>query len=251
LRNFAIFLLIGNIVWWSWLLYFHKDELISSREVQHAGFAQADKKLRLLSETPLESRVEIPAQTTMSAIDTMPVPQPAAAAVKANAVVVPPEPVQITPAQWCGATSSLASPESAKSLQTDWLKLGGEAEQEQVKEPGSSTWWVYLPAFKDEETARPVLKQLQEKKIDSYYMRTGDLAGGISLGVFSRRDSAVGVQESLKKKGYATDLKEIQRMDTRFQIVLKLPDRERARDPKIQELFGKYRGIQVKEIDCK
>jgi cell division septation protein DedD len=251
LRNFAIFLLIGNMVWWSWQLYFHKGELTPSRAAPHAGFIQADKKLRMLSEASLESRVENPGQATTGAIATPQEPLPLAAPVKADAVVVPPVPVPITPAPWCGATNGLALPENAKSFQEDWLKLGGEAEQEQVKEPVSSTWWVYLPAFKDEEAAKPVLKQLQDKKIDSYFMRTGDLAGGISLGVFSRKDSAVGVQESLKKRGYATDLKEIQRMDTRFQIVLKLQDRERTREPKVQELLGKYRGIQVKEIACK
>ena len=205
----------------------------------------------MLSEASLESGGEIPGQATTTAIDTPQAPQLLAATVKADVVVVPTAPVPITPEPWCGTTNGQASPENAKSLQADWLKLGGAAEQEQVREPVSSTWWVYLPTFKDEEAAKPMLKQLQEKKIDSYYMRTGDLAGGISLGVFSRKDSAIGVQESLKKKGYTTDLKEIQRMDTRFQIVLKLPDRERAKDPKVQELLGKYRGIQVKEIACK
>jgi cell division septation protein DedD len=253
LRNFAIFLLLGNIAWWTWQLFFHKTELTDPKEVQHSTFAQAEKKLLILGEVPLGSRVEmsnrvseLPKGAEVEAQQDSP---PLVSA--ANTVAAPPESVRAIPEPWCGSTDSFASQESTKKIQTEWLKMGGEAEQELVKEPGSSIWWVYLSAVKDEDAAAQVLRQLREKGIDSYYMRTGELAGGISLGVFSRKDSAVGVQGSIREKGYAAEVRAIQRVETKFRITLKLHDREKIHELRAQELLAKYSAMQVKEIACK
>ena len=99
--------------------------------------------------------------------------------------------------------------------------------------------------------AQLVLKQLHDKEIDSYYMRSGELAGGISLGVFSRKESAVSVRDGVRKKGYAAEVKEIARMETRFRLVLMLRDREKIQDPSVKEFLGKYSDVQLKEIACK
>ena len=50
LRNLAIFLLLGNIAWWGWQFNFHGNESVAAKDVQQAGFVQAEMKLRLLRE---------------------------------------------------------------------------------------------------------------------------------------------------------------------------------------------------------
>jgi hypothetical protein len=246
LRNLAIFLLLGNIAWWGWQFNFHGNESVAAKDVQQAGFVQAEMKLRLLREGSPEVHADGPDQNNAGELD-VPQGSPPASAPDGGGLV---EVARSAPEPWCGTTNNIGSAERAKKFQAEWLKKGGEAEQESVREPGTSTWWVYLP-FKDEESAQLVLKQLHEKAIDSYYMRSGDLAGSISLGVFSRKESAAGIKDGIRKKGYSAEMREIPRMETRFLLVLRLSERGKIQDSSVREFLSKYSDIQVKEINCK
>ena len=246
MKNLAIFLLLGNIAWWGWQFYFHGNESVAAKNVQQAGFVQAGMKLSLLREGSPEVHADGVHQNNAGELEVSQGSPPASAPDGEGLVEV----ARSAPEPWCGATNNIGSAERAKKFQTEWLKKAGEAEQESVKELGTSTWWVYLP-FKDEESAQLVLKQLHEKAIDSYYMRSGDLAGSISLGVFSRKESAAGIRDGIRKKGYSAEMKEIPRMETRFRLVLRLSERGKIQDSSVREFLPKYSDIQVKEINCK
>ncbi len=55
-------------------------------------------------------------------------------------------------------------------------------------------------------------------------MRTGELAGGISLGVFSRQKSAEVAQSELDQRGYQSIIKEIPRYVSKAYVTLSAPD---------------------------
>jgi cell division septation protein DedD len=146
-----------------------------------------------------------------------PVPAP-----RAPAPAVVETPVVLQP--WCANTAIFSDQAAAAAFAQGLIDLGATAKVEQRQAPVSSTWWVYLPAFASEREARVVLNELQGKGIDSYYMRNGEMAGGISLGVYSREESARIAQRQLAGQGYTTSLREVFRMEERPYVRLALPD---------------------------
>lgn len=138
------------------------------------------------------------------------------------AVVDAQEPVPVQP--WCASTGMFADQAAAAEFVQGLEDFGADAVVELREEAVSSTWWVYLPAFASEAEARAMLAELQGKGIDSYYMRTGDMAGGISLGVYSREESAGIAQRQLVEQGYMPSIREVLRMEERPFVRLTLPD---------------------------
>ena len=156
-----------------------------------------------------------------------------------------------TPLPWCGQSVIVASSAEAASFLEQWRQMKGSGELHAVQEPTTSTWWVHLPPYKDETEANKKLVELREKKIDSYYMRKGELAGGISLGVYSRKQSAIQVQADLLKKGYKTELKEVYRTESRTRLELRLEDRSRMDGRGVRELLAGFQQLGVQEIPCR
>jgi cell division septation protein DedD len=137
-----------------------------------------------------------------------------------DGVAAAPAPLQ----PWCANTALFPDQAAAAAFAQGLIDLGAEASLEQGQTPVSSTWWVYLPPFAVEAEARAVLAELQGKGIDSYYMRSGDMTGGISLGVYSREESARIAQRQLAGQGYTTSLREVFRLEERPYVRLVLPD---------------------------
>lgn len=246
MKNFAIFLLLTNILLWAWQ-FSPTNELPGHQGAQTAvsSFEPGNRKLQLLSElTPAEEVKPIESSVERS-------PGIATQENKASEPAVPPPPAQALQIQWCGQSASVTNSADAVRFLGKWRQLNGTGELLTLQEPTTSTWWVHLPAFKDETEANKKMMELREKKIDSYYMRTGELAGGISLGVYSRKQSAAQVQADLLKKGYKTELKEVFRTESRSRLELRLQDRSRREEQDVRELLAGFQQLGVQEIPCK
>lgn len=155
------------------------------------------------------------------------------------------------PEMWCGLSDVFQTEEEANDWLSKWVSAGGVGSANPVVAPVSSTWWVHLPPFAAEADARVMLAELQTKKIDSFYMRTGELAGGISLGVFSRKESAYLWQADLQKRGYPALVKEIPRMGKLFQVAIELRARPLLAQPEFEEFLSPQSKPGVREIPCK
>ena len=95
-----------------------------------------------------------------------------------------------------------------------------------------------------------MLAELQEKNIDSYYMRSGDMAGGISLGVYSRQESALIEQQRKADQGYATSIREVLRMGDRLYVELVMPDGALREAPEWTDFLASAGGVNVVENAC-
>ena len=118
------------------------------------------------------------------------------------------------------------------------------------EEAVSSTWWVHMPAFATEAEAQAMLRELQDRNIDSYYMRTGEMAGGISLGVYSRQESAGIAQRQLAGQGYATSIREVFRMEERPFVRLELPDGAVRESPEWTAFLAAAGPVELTEFAC-
>lgn len=89
--------------------------------------------------------------------------------------------------------------------------LDVSARIQDIEIPGEQSYWVYLPPRDSRKQAFNQLRELQAKGIDSYVIPKGELANGISFGMFSQADLAASRLEDMRGRGYAAELKEITR----------------------------------------
>ncbi|MGD8177418.1 SPOR domain-containing protein [Marinimicrobium sp. ARAG 43.8] len=87
-------------------------------------------------------------------------------------------------------------------------------------------YWVHLPPELSQRAALLRLHELQAKQIDSYVIPRGELANGISFGMFSREALAVARQEALRQQGYDAKIHEIER--THRELWLTMPSAQAA-----------------------
>ncbi|VFS74872.1 sporulation protein [Pseudomonas aeruginosa] len=115
----------------------------------------------------------------------------------------------------------------------------------------SVDYWVYLPPLASREAALRQLKELQARNIDSYLIGEGVLANGISLGMFSARDSAESAQARLKTAGYEAELKELPRGQRDFWVRVAPGSRRLVDEQLLQELARDFKGLQHQIMSCK
>lgn len=246
MRAFVILLLLANIAGWVVLFWTSRNGFEVVQQVEEFHFERAPRELQLLDTSRVsvrETQAATSAAVRVQAIEAVvAVEAPQSSVVSASTVT------QIE--SWCGVSDMLETADQADAWLTAWTGLGGEGQLTTTEEVASSTWWVHLPPFENESDARVVLKELQEKGIDSFYMRTGELVGGISLGVFAIRDSAFLVQADMVKRGYKAEVKEVQRMATRIRVSARLANRAMLEESAVQSLLRDSAAVSLHEIPC-
>lgn len=80
-----------------------------------------------------------------------------------------------------------------------------------IEIPGEVSYWIYLPPRESRKQAFMELRELQAKGIDSYVIPKGELANGISFGMFNQPTLARNRLEDMRSRGYPAELKEITR----------------------------------------
>ncbi len=81
-------------------------------------------------------------------------------------------------------------------------------------------YWVYLAPLASRQAAVRQLKEMQARQIDGYLITKGELANGVSLGMFAREDSAYSVAERLKEAGYEPSVRTIERTQRLYWIIV-------------------------------
>ncbi|TDQ36368.1 SPOR domain-containing protein [Thiopseudomonas denitrificans] len=94
------------------------------------------------------------------------------------------------------------------------LGIAGQVVQKDV--PAEEEFWVYMPPLSSRAATLRLLKELQARKLDGYLITQGELANGISLGIFPHENSAEAVLERLQMAGYQAQIKKISRNQTAY-----------------------------------
>ena len=115
------------------------------------------------------------------------------------------------------------------------LKRELKAEQE---------FWVFLPPLSSRAATLRLLKELQARKFDGFLIAQGELANGISLGIFSQENSANMVLERLRVAGYQAQVRKIMRNQAAYWLEVP-PEGQRLLDEKILATLRKdFPGMQ-------
>lgn len=205
MRWIVISLVLFNIMFllWNWLEYSHSRGL-EAMNTGSAGVLSQEMlgaKLTLLRERPtrpiLVSGEVKDATTALVAGETAEHTDVAPVATNVEAV---------ESVQYCLLLGPYPESGAAKILLDRLRALQIEGKYAAIEVAGEPDYWVYLRPEPTKELAAVKLKELQEKKIDSFIVPQGEIANGISLGVFDKQENAEKRQREIVEFGYDAQL---------------------------------------------
>lgn len=140
--------------------------------------------------------------------------------------------------------------DDAASVEQRLLSLDIQSRVQSVDAAAGVDYWVYLPPLASRQASLRQLRELQARKIDSYIITQGDLANGISLGIFPRSDSAQSVMQRLRDAGYMPFLRELTRAHRSFWVRISPQSRRLADDSLLQRLAVDFKGLEQQLMPC-
>ena len=138
----------------------------------------------------------------------------------------------------------------AQEVEQRLLSLDIKAQIRSVDAAVGVEFWVYLDPLASRQASLRQLRELQARNVDSYIITQGELANGISLGIFPRRDSADVVMQRLRDAGYEPKLRELPRAHRSFWVRVAPESRRLADEVLLGQLAGDFAGLQHQLMPC-
>ena len=176
MRTFAVLLLLANLSYMAWNFYYPAEQ---SNVMVRAPSRQASRSLQLLSEVSPVTGSGQPGLSEQNELSS------------------------------CISLGVFNNTDESDFLVTALLERGLQARAELLPTEETVNYRVYMPPFNSDTAARQTLNELQQSNIESFIITTGEFSGGISLGLFSQQELALGLQESLAGQGFATSIEDI------------------------------------------
>jgi cell division septation protein DedD len=216
MRWMFLWLVVLNLFYYVW----HQQQApLRVTEIAPLNMAQDSKRdIRLLSESSAPPRREV-------------------------AVAQPSEAV-------CLFLGSFEEMVDASAVEQRLLSLDIQSRVQSMDAAAGVDYWVYLPPLASRQASLRQLRELQARKIDSYIITQGDLANGISLGIFPRSDSAQSVMQRLRDAGYEPSLRELTRAHRSFWVRISPQSRRLADDSLLQRLAFDFKGLEQQLMPC-
>lgn len=218
MRWFFLLLLVLNLFYYVW----HQQQApLRVKEVESFSLYQgARQNIRLVSETDV-SRVPV---------------ESGAQVVSSQAV--------------CLYLGSFEQEAEALALEQRLLSLDIQSGVRSIDAAAGVDYWVYLVPLASRQASLRQLKELQARKIDSYIIGQGDLANGISLGIFPRSDSAESVMQRLREAGYEPMLRELSRAHRAYWVRIAPKSRRLASDALLESLARDFERLEHQLMPC-
>jgi hypothetical protein len=140
-------------------------------------------------------------------------------------------------------------------LQAEYLlerlqALGATAEVREIEVPEGVGYWVHLPPELSRKQALQRLREVQAEKIDSYLIPRGELANGVSLGMFTQQALAIARKKELRQLGYDAEIKEITRAHREVWVVLAPGSGQIISDKAWVELLDDKNNVEKQQKYC-
>ena len=160
-----------------------------------------------------------------------------------------PQPSLVAQGETCLYLGSFQQEDGARQVEQRLMALDIQARVRAVDAAAGLDYWVYLAPLASRQASLRQLKELQARKIDSYIITQGDLANGISLGIFPRSDSAESVMQRLRDAGYEPLLRELPRAQRSFWVRI-APESRRLADDALPQLALDFKELQHQIMPC-
>ena len=211
MRTFIVLLILTNLAYMGW----NQTHPSQARQVMVRSPSEvADQTLQLLSEIPAPA--ESPVETLES----------------------------------CISLGVFNTTEESDFLVSALLERGMEARVELLPAQGNTRYRVYMPPFNSDTAARQTLADLQSSDFDSFIITSGDLNGGISLGLFSEENRALALQEDLAGGGFPTSIQEISTTDNEIWVTIQGLSQDLLEGSELLDLLSQGLDLEVIEKPC-
>ncbi len=109
-------------------------------------------------------------------------------------------------------------------------------------------FWVFIPPARTRSEALKTLRNLRQKKIDSFIITTKDLNNAVSLGIFDNIDSARNMIKIRKNQGYTVDMITRTRYQTQYWVLVESAPGPLKRHMAMSDMSETR---EIREIFCK
>jgi hypothetical protein len=158
------------------------------------------------------------------------------------------KPVDETPVCWM--LGPFKEKISAKQVRGRLSALEIKFSVKEIQVPGKPDYWVHIKPQPSRKLAIRVLRDLQLKKVDSFLITEGELANGISLGLFSERLGADRLFLERKDQGLDVDLKEVSRVYTEVWLLSDQGEYGKFSDALWEKIKQGHGGIERRKNYC-
>ncbi|UPQ83346.1 SPOR domain-containing protein [Pseudomonas knackmussii] len=138
----------------------------------------------------------------------------------------------------------------ALAVEQRLLSLDIDSRVEPADEAAGVDYWVFLPPLVSRQASLRQLRELQSRNIDSYIITVGDLTNGISLGIFSRKDSAESVVSRLNGVDYVASIRELPRTHRRYWVRVSSNSQRLLNDELLAELNRDFPDLEHRQMPC-
>lgn len=157
----------------------------------------------------------------------------------------------VTPAERvCGRLGGFEDRSLAAALGDRLSGWSIEASLESTDAAAGTDHWVYLAPLVSRQAALRQLREIQARNIDSYIITVGDLANGVSLGIFARREAAQDLQRQLGELGYSAEIRELPRSHRLYWLAMDAPSWSQLRVAMLEKLASEFPKMQIQEKSC-
>ena len=140
---------------------------------------------------------------------------------------------------------------TAKQAKGRLLKQGLESRVVLVPKQLPAINWVYISPRNSRKEALAVLKSLQENNIDSFLIADGEYKNGISLGFFSKLESAGAVMKERRRQGYEVSITRKTREQKTFWVAFDEKNSLQVDEDLINSLKGDVSDLKKQEKSCR
>ncbi|MGI9283726.1 MAG: SPOR domain-containing protein [Endozoicomonas sp.] len=223
MRWIFLVLLFANAGYFVWGYYHQSHKPYRTVKVDSEVPVQAGKRLMLLSEMSTEPPRQTPVKKETKGIS------------EAQCLVVGP----------------FESSAKADQLQQKLFSLGVSSRERSDNEVVLADYWVHISPRSNRQAAIRLLRELQGQGIDSFVITQGELANGISLGLFSKETSANEVSRRVQEAGYEPSIKKLPREPETFWLEMTDSEADKLNADFWEKQADEYNDLKMLEKNCK
>ena len=153
--------------------------------------------------------------------------------------------------QWCYSAGPFLQKEAANQASSLLTSFGIESRQRRSNEAKQRGYWVLLPPAASRAAARKHVARLKELKIKDYFLVvSGEQTNGVSLGVFSKFESAHRRINEMTKLGFKPVLEKVKLPRKEFWLDWPREDDIKLSPQQLQQLTELEQGVTQIERTC-
>lgn len=235
-------LIVGNVALAAYWYVSLQERAVSAEQVS-VSKRGVSAGLTLLRELPLKTQASSPASSVESVRIKKSESSPG---ISNNSESAEGSPALLL----CVLVGSFADESSASVFLEKLSAYGVAAQMKNLLVSSAVGFWLHLPPADSRKTLLRRLSELQRQGIDSYIIPDGDLAYGISLGMFSEESRAEKLKNAIEQLGYFPEIAEVPREKRELWVFMTKQESLKIGDESWSDMLSEQEFLQKQQNLC-